>query len=137
MISGVVVDDQTPALPNPAKVGHIGKRNFLLERIFCFPFEPLFKAPAFHWLPRRWRLSLVQWRKLGQLSKAENLDEVGRIVDSARILDAWEFGVCFPTGIIHRESVLGLTKLLVAVGIGDRASFEARTASPNNGVPWH
>lgn len=101
------------------EVRRIGKRYFVQTPNFWFPFEPHFKAPVFHWLPRRWRLSLVQWRKFGHMAKAGNLDEAARIVDSAQILDAWEFGMCFPTGIIHRERVFGLTKSLVAVGLGD------------------
>ena len=113
------VGDFASMLKMSAEVRRVGRRYFVQTPNFYFPVEPHFKTVGFHWLPRTWRIWLVQRRKFGHLPKANDEQRAREIVDSAQLLDSWALGTCFPTGTVHREKFFGLTKSFVVVGIGD------------------
>lgn len=102
-----------------SEIRRVASYYFVQTPNFWFPIEPHFKTLFFHWLPRRWRVLLVQHLKLGHLPRGTDREHAERIVDSAQLLDSWDLGVCFPTGTVHRERVLGWTKSLIVVGRGD------------------
>lgn len=82
---------------------------------FWFPIEPHCLTPFFHWLPKRWRLWLVQNFTLGHWPKAQNRAQAIEIVESARLLNSSQFALLFEDAEIEKEKAFFLTKSFVAI----------------------
>lgn len=93
---------------------------FIQTPNYWFPVEPHNLTPLFHWLPRPFRVSLVQRFKLGHWPKSSNVIDAVRWVESARLLDRKEFTALFPDAILLTERMLGMPKSFIAI----RSSFK-------------
>jgi hypothetical protein len=89
--------------------------HFIQTPYFWFPVEPHFLFPFFHWLPRPIRVSIWMKRKLGQRSKAADLDSaIRKMEDEPYLLDLRMMRLLFPDSEILRERFFMLTKSLIA-----------------------
>lgn len=88
---------------------------FIQTPNYWFPIEPHNLTPLFHWLPRPFRVGLVQHFKLGHWPKSSNVIEAARWVESARLLNKKEFSALFPGATLVTERMLGLPKSFIAI----------------------
>jgi hypothetical protein len=93
---------------------------FIQTPNYWFPVEPHNLTPLFHWLPRPFRVSLVQHLKLGHWPKTSNVIEAVRWVESARLLDRKEFSALFPDATILKERMFGLSKSFIAIKVPNK-----------------
>jgi hypothetical protein len=108
------------------EVRRVTRLHYVQTPYWGFPVDPHNRTPFFHWMPEQWRCQLVLRRKLGFWSRATNVDEAMRMVQSSYLLDRKQFGALFPTSSIFSEIVYGLTKSLVAVG-GEGLELDPRS----------
>ena len=82
---------------------------------FWFPVEPHCLTLLFHWLPKPIRIFWVQKMALGHWPKASDVSEAVDIVESARLLDKYQFKFLFNDAELIREQILIFTKSFIAV----------------------
>ncbi len=80
---------------------------------FWFPVEPHFHFPAWQWLPRSVRVSLIQKRRCGWRGPCPNLDDARAAVDEIRLMRGSELRTMFPNATLYAEKFKGLTKSFV------------------------
>ncbi|HEX3538477.1 MAG TPA: class I SAM-dependent methyltransferase [Stellaceae bacterium] len=97
------------------EVRRLAPAYFVQTPYFWFPIEPHCMTPLFHWLPESVRVSMLMRRSRGHWSKAIDIDEAMRKVQSAVLLDFQMLSSLFPDGRIASEYVCGLTKSLIAI----------------------
>ena len=98
-----------------AETRRLAPRYYVQTPYFWFPVEPHFSAPLFHWLPEATRARLLLRRAHGFAPKAADMGEAMRLVQHARLLDRGMMAHLFPDAAIEAETVLGLTKSLMAI----------------------
>jgi hypothetical protein len=98
------------------QVHRVARVHYIQTPYWGFPVDPHNRTPFFHWLPEQFRYRLVLSRDLGFWSRANNVDEAMRKVQSSYLLDRRQFAALFPTSSIYSEIVYGVTKSLIAVG---------------------
>ncbi|TKB47823.1 class I SAM-dependent methyltransferase [Ferrimonas sediminicola] len=98
-----------------SEVARVGQGYFVQTPHYWFPVEPHCLTPCFHWLPRPWRLALVQRFALGNWPRAAGLDDAVRIVDSARLLNRPMMAQLFPGASLLDERLAGLPKSIIAI----------------------
>ncbi|HEX9985584.1 MAG TPA: methyltransferase domain-containing protein [Thermoanaerobaculia bacterium] len=104
------VDDQAAMA---REIRRVGKRYYVQTPNRRFVSDPHFLVPAYHLLPRRWRVALLQRFTIGWLQRARSRREAEETVDSIRLLTAAELRALFPEATLWRERIAGMTKSLV------------------------
>lgn len=98
------------------EVARIG-RNYLVQTPNrWFPVEPHFLVPGWQFLPRDLRVFLHQRFRCGWYGRADSYLRARATVDEVQLLDRRDLRAMFPTALILRERVAGLTKSLVVWG---------------------
>ncbi|MGI8731169.1 MAG: class I SAM-dependent methyltransferase [Solirubrobacteraceae bacterium] len=82
---------------------------------FWFPVEPHFLTPAWHWLPERHRVALLQRRRWGWCGPCPDIDEARLRVREVRLMRGSELRRLFPDAKLQRERIGPLVKSFVAV----------------------
>jgi hypothetical protein len=82
---------------------------------YWFPVEPHAVFPGFQFMPKPWRVGLVQRFALGWYPRASALDEAIATVESADLLTRGMLCRLFPDAEIHTERFGPLAKSFVAV----------------------
>lgn len=98
-----------------SEIKRIAPRYVVQTPSYWFPVEPHCMTPVFHWLPKPWRVALVQRFGLGHWARASSVDEAVQIVESARLLDRGMFGALFPAATLLTERFLLLPKSYTVV----------------------
>jgi 2-polyprenyl-3-methyl-5-hydroxy-6-metoxy-1,4-benzoquinol methylase len=96
------------------EVRRVGKNYFLQTPNRFFPMEPHFLFPLFQFLPSAVQISLVQNFRLGWVGRQVERELAKKAVESIRLLSWNEMHALFPDAKIQRETLLGLTKSLIA-----------------------
>jgi hypothetical protein len=97
------------------EVSRIAPAYFVQTPNFWFPMEPHARTPFLHWLPVPLRYKVIMARKCGLWTKADNVMDAMRTVETCDLIDARMLAALFPDGEIRRERFVGLTKSLMAV----------------------
>jgi len=82
---------------------------------FWFPVEPHFLTPAWHWLPARLRIILLQRRRWGWRGPCPDLQEATALVREIRLMRRGELQRLFPDATLVEERIGPLVKSFVAV----------------------
>lgn len=96
-----------------SEVQRVGRRYFLQTPNYYFPLEPHFLFPGFQWLPRDFRVALVQHVNLGWVKKIPDKAQAQHRIDTTRLLRKRELQALFPHANWYEEKLLGLTKSFV------------------------
>ena len=83
---------------------------------FWFPIEPHFLVPAWHWLPERTRIAILQRRGVGWAGRCEDYEFARAIVQEHRLMRRKELAALFPGAKIVGERFGGFTKSWTALG---------------------
>ncbi|MBM3999086.1 MAG: class I SAM-dependent methyltransferase [Planctomycetes bacterium] len=97
------------------EVRRLAPRYFVQTPNYCFPIEPHFLFPCFHYLPVSTRIWLIMHFRLGHYSRYDNREEAAIDVAEIRLLTKREFSSLFPEAKIVPERVLGLSKSYMAI----------------------
>lgn len=97
------------------EVRRVGEAYFVQAPYFWFPVEPHFRAPFFHWMPETVRAGMMMRRAHGFHKKAEDVGAAMKAVQWARLPDRRQFAYLFPDAEMLSETVMGLTKSLMAI----------------------
>ena len=97
------------------EIRRVAPHYFVQTPSYWFPIEPHYRLPLVHWLPERWRRSLVMKRAWGFIPQAHSLDEAKAIVESIRLLDVRQYQRLFPDARIEIECVSLLPKSMIAI----------------------
>ena len=112
-----------------SEVRRVGKSYFVQTPNKYFPIEPHFHFPLYQFLPRGIKVAILQNFDLGWVKKAPDRLDASKEVDSIRLISGAELHSMFPDGEIRKETVLGLTKSLIAYKTpGHQARAESMTA---------
>jgi hypothetical protein len=96
------------------EVRRVAESYYVQTPYFWFPLEPHFRVPFFHWLPETVRARMVMRAKLGYFNRAATIDQAMQNVQSAVLLDGWQFRQLFPDAAVSFERVAGIPKSLIA-----------------------
>lgn len=97
------------------EVRRLAPRYYTQTPYFWFPYEPHFRLPFFHWLPRSARVHLQHQFTLGHRERRTSIDEAVQSIEEVRLLDMAQFRFLFPDAQIIRERVFPFTKSLIAI----------------------
>jgi hypothetical protein len=107
---------QWPAMERMAsEIRRISPAYFVQTPAFWFPMEPHARTLFLHMLPEPMKISMMLRRKRGFWSKASNVGDATRSVQSAHLLDYRQVCYLFPDAKVHREKMFGLTKSYIAM----------------------
>ncbi|MDA0168662.1 class I SAM-dependent methyltransferase [Solirubrobacter taibaiensis] len=98
-----------------AEVRRVADAYWVQTPNFWFPIEPHFLVPAWHWLPERTRIAILQRRGVGWAGRCEDREFARQIVQEHRLMRRKELQRLFPGATIVGERVAGLTKSLTAI----------------------
>lgn len=94
----------------------VADRHWIQTPYRYFPIEPHMYGPGFQFLPIRLRAAVIRGWPMGNLRRpGTTLTERIEAVTDIEMLDRTEFQWYFPDSRIESETVLGMTKSLVAV----------------------
>lgn len=97
------------------EIARVSDKYYVQTPNYWFPIEPHFMAPFFQWLPEPARVWLVLHFQLGHRSRATNLDEAVRSVESVRLLNRKMVKALFADGEVITEWFFGLPKSFIAI----------------------
>ena len=80
---------------------------------FWFPIEPHFIFPAYQWLPRSVRVSLLTHFDMGHYKRSETIAQAIVYDEGCRLLDRSMIRDLFPDGELKSERFFGLAKSLI------------------------
>ena len=95
----------------------LAPRYYIQTPYFWFPVEPHFSAPFFHWRSEQSRARALMRRGHGFSTRAKDVGEAMRDVQHARLLDKNQFRFLFPDARYVDETIVGLTKSLIAIRV--------------------
>ena len=98
-----------------AEARRLAPSYFIQTPNYWFPYEPHFRMPVLHWLPRPMQVALVMAKGRGFFPKAETVDAAHGMLASCSLIDARSMQALFPDAEIRREAFGPLTKSLMAV----------------------
>jgi hypothetical protein len=98
-----------------AESRRLAQRYYVQTPYFWFPVEPHFSSLFFHWLPESWRAKRMIARRHGFMPQCANYSEAMYSVQDARLLDKGMMKALFPDAVHVDETILGLTKSLLAI----------------------
>jgi hypothetical protein len=96
------------------EIRRLAPRYYIQTPYFWFPYEPHFRLPFFHWLPRSTRVHLQHRFTLGHRQRRNSIDEAVLSIEEVRLLDLAQFRFLFPDARIIKERVFAFTKSLIA-----------------------
>ncbi len=94
-----------------------------------FPIEPHYLAPFIHWLPKGVQRKLLRRFTLWGWMTSPSPEKCRETVAEIRLLTHREMARLFPEARIQRETVLGLTKSLIAMWDARETASEKRPQS--------
>lgn len=97
------------------EVQRVARQYFVQTPAFCFPIEPHFGTPFFHWLPEPVRVRRLMKKAHGTYPRLSDIAAATSFVQEIRLMNRHQFASLFPDGTIHAEKFLGLTKSYMAV----------------------
>jgi hypothetical protein len=109
------VGDWTRMVRFATEARRIAPRYFVQTPNYWFPVEPHCMVPGFQWLPKAWRVALVQRFELGHWRRASTPAEALRIVESARLLSRRQMKELFPDAELVTERLFLLSKSFIAI----------------------
>jgi Methyltransferase domain len=83
---------------------------------YWFPMEPHFLVPAWQFLPRETRISLIQRRQCGWRGPCPDRADAERAVGEIRLLRRSELQELFPVATVRPERFKGLVKSWIVLG---------------------
>jgi hypothetical protein len=98
-----------------AEVRRLAPQYWIQTPNFWFPIEPHFLTPAWHWLPARLRIALLQRRRWGWRGPCPDRQVAKALVDEIRLMRAPELRSLFPDALLEEERIGPLVKSFVAV----------------------
>ena len=96
-----------------AEVQRLAPAYYVQTPNFWFPIEPHFLFPAYHWLPRSTRVSLLTHFDMGHYKRSETIAEAMAYDEGCRLLDQSMMRGLFPDGEVKFERFFGLAKSLI------------------------
>jgi hypothetical protein len=94
----------------------VGTNYYVQTPYYWFPVDPhYYRAPLIHWLPRPLQARLLTRFDICTAGRAATLDDAFSVLDGTSLLDRWQFRMLFPEAEILPETVMGLTKSLIAI----------------------
>lgn len=97
------------------EIMRLAPRYYVQTPSFWFPFEPHYRTLFFHWWPETVRARMLMRKSRGFHTKKATMYEAMEDVQSVALLSTAQMAALFPDARIRRETVLGLTKSLIAV----------------------
>jgi hypothetical protein len=97
-------------------VQRVGQCYFVQTPNRHFPLEPHFLVPFFQYFPQRYQIALIRRFNLGWYPKVSDREQATRLIRSHRLLAEGEMRALFPHAKLHKETVLGMVKSLIAYG---------------------
>jgi hypothetical protein len=82
---------------------------------FWFPVEPHFLTPAWHWLPARLRVALLQRRRWGWRGPCPDPVQAKELVNEVRLMRGTELRRLFPDATLMKERIGPFVKSFVLV----------------------
>jgi SAM-dependent methyltransferase len=109
--------DQASEVRFAAEVTRVGKSYWIQTPNRYFPVDPHLWTPFVHWLPRRWRSSLVEQFTVWEWATAPNPEMrrfyLDHCLNAVRLMDQRELLKLFPGASVRKERLCGWTKSLV------------------------
>lgn len=97
-----------------SEMRRVAAHYFVQTPNFWFPFEPHYLAPFVQYLPPSVRRETIRWfTPFGWITKPSR-EKVMELVEEIALLSASKLSKLFPDAQICRETVLGVTKSLIA-----------------------
>lgn len=112
------VGDWNDMFSMASEIRRIGIHYFVQAPNFWFPYEPHFRIPFFHWIPRGLRTQLLLRRHLGFYPRATDRDQARSIIDSIRLPTKRQMQRLFPDAEILPERIGPFTKSHMAIRQG-------------------
>jgi hypothetical protein len=100
------------------EVRRLAPRYWVQTPNFWFPVEPHFLTPAWHWLPVRARVALLQRRRWGWRGPCPDRAEADELVREVRLMRGAELKRLFADAQLRPERIGPLTKSFVALRAG-------------------
>jgi hypothetical protein len=97
------------------EVRRLAPRYWVQTPNFWFPVEPHFLTPAWHWLPVKVRVALLQRRRWGWRGPCPDPVEADELVREVRLMRGRELERLFADATLQPERIGPLTKSFVAV----------------------
>ena len=97
------------------EVRRLAPRYWVQTPNFWFPVEPHFLTPAWHWLPVRIRVALLQRRRWGWRGPCPDRAEADELVREVRLMRGSELKRLFADADLRSERIGPLTKSFVAL----------------------
>jgi hypothetical protein len=94
----------------------VGRSYYVQTPNYWFPIEPHYMAPIVHFLPKHWRRRLARRFTGWGLIAKPTPEQVDYQVDTTNLMKPPEVRALFPNARIDRETFLGMTKSLIAIG---------------------
>lgn len=98
-----------------AEVRRLAPVHWIQTPNFWFPVEPHFLTPAWHYLPVRARVALLQRRRWGWRGPLPDAHEAETAVREIRLMRRSELSTMFPDSELRPEKIGPLVKSFVAV----------------------
>lgn len=97
------------------EIARLAPHYFVQTPSFWFPYEPHYRTLFFHWWPETVRARMLMRKARGFHTRKATMHEAMEDVQSVALLSAAQMAALFPDARIERETVLGLTKSVIAV----------------------
>jgi hypothetical protein len=98
-----------------SEVRRVAPRYWVQTPNFWFPVEPHFLTPAWHWMPRRARIALLQRHRFGWRGPCPDPEVARMTVEEVRLMRRRELVRLFPEARLVEERFGPLVKSFVAV----------------------
>jgi hypothetical protein len=95
----------------------VAERYYLQTPNYCFPIEPHFMTPFFHWLPKKIRIKLLLHFNLGNYKKYSNYNEARISIERCDLLTQKELKYLYPSSQnkYYKEKWGGFVKSLIII----------------------
>jgi hypothetical protein len=97
------------------EISRVSRNYFVQTPNYWFPIEPHFMTPFFNWLPEPIRVWLVLNYQLGNMNKANSINDAVKAVESARLLNKKMFQALFKDADFSTETFIFLPKSFIAI----------------------
>lgn len=94
----------------------VGRAFYCQAPHFWFPIDPHFRALGFQFLPQNLQAFALMRSRIGFVPKQNSIEAARDALAHTKLVTMRQFRAAFPTAAIRKETVLGLTKSLIAVG---------------------
>lgn len=97
------------------EVARIAPHYYVQTPNFWFPLEPHYRTLFFHWWPETVRARMLMRKTRGFRERKPTMHAAMEDVQSVVLLSAPQLQALFPDARIERETIVGLTKSIIAV----------------------